>query len=83
MSSTRREKIVSQADARSSREREGGHMNPHQFHIEHGRLMNAQLERDASRRHPAPGRPRRAPSMPAVRFHLPRFSRARHAVRHA
>jgi hypothetical protein len=41
-------------------------MNPHQFHIEHGRLQSAALERDAARRHELPTEPRRR-----IRFHNP------------
>ena len=45
-------------------------MNPHQFHIEHGRLQSGALERDASHRHELPSRPRRSPRESKVRFQL-------------
>jgi hypothetical protein len=52
-------------------------MNPSFFHIEHGRLMSAALDRDASRRHEAP-KPRRRPRDSKVRFQL-RLARVRAA----
>jgi hypothetical protein len=56
-------------------------MNPHQFHIEHGRLQFAELERAAMHRHESTSRRRRRATNPlAGRFHL-RFGRVGRAGR--